>query len=142
MLGDEPFDGAQRVGVQAGRDQPGVKGLALGGPAVVGAFGLVEGGVGAQRVEFVPGQLVAGGQPQRGVGGVAALEYSRSGCRRWPGRRGCRARAASAAAWAGTSPRGAAMVIASAAWRSAASRSPLARAYSARSARVSASSVR
>ncbi len=74
FFGDQPFDGGQRVGVQAGRHQPGVQGIGPGGPAVVGAFGLVEGGVGAQRVEFVPGQVVAGSQAQRGVGGVAALE--------------------------------------------------------------------
>ena len=55
------------------RDQPGVQRSGSGGPAVVGALGLVEGGVGAQRVEFVPGQLVPGGQPQRGVCGIAAL---------------------------------------------------------------------
>ena len=70
--GDEPFDGAQRVGVQAGRHQPGVQGVGPGRPAPVDPLGLVEQGVGAQRVEFMPGELVAGGEPERGVGGVPA----------------------------------------------------------------------
>ena len=72
--GDELFDGGQRVGVQPGRDQPFVQGVGPGGPAVVGVLGLVEGGVGAQGVEdSVPGQVMAGSQAQRSVGGVPAL---------------------------------------------------------------------
>jgi hypothetical protein len=71
--GDEPFGGGQRVGVQSGGDQAGVQGAGPGGPAMVGVLGLVEEGVGVQGVEFVPGKLVAGGDSQRCVGGVAAL---------------------------------------------------------------------
>jgi len=71
--GDAPFHGAQRIGVQAGRDQPGVQGVGPGGPPLVDALGVVEGGVGAQGVELMPGQVVAGGQAQRGVGCVPAL---------------------------------------------------------------------
>ena len=71
---DEPFDGGQRVGVEAGWDQLGAQLPGLGSPAVVGAFGLVEGRVGGKGVEFVPGQVVANRQPPRGVSIVAALE--------------------------------------------------------------------
>ncbi len=53
--------------------QSGVQGAGLGGPSVVGVLASVEEGVGANGVQFVPGELVAGGEPQRGVGGVAAL---------------------------------------------------------------------
>jgi hypothetical protein len=31
--------------------------------------------MGAQRIEFVPGELVAGGEPQRGIGSIPPLEY-------------------------------------------------------------------
>lgn len=45
----------------------------FGGPAPVAALRVVEGSVGAQRVQFVPDQLVPAGQPERGVGGVTGL---------------------------------------------------------------------
>src|SRR5690242_16477713 len=73
LVFDEPFDGGQGVGVEAGRSQPGVQLLGLSGPAVAGAFGFVEGGVGGEGVEFVPRQPVADRQPPRGIGVVAAL---------------------------------------------------------------------
>jgi hypothetical protein len=56
---DEPFDGDQGVGVEAGRDQFGPQPVRLDGPSVADPFGLVEGGVGGKRIEFVPGQVVA-----------------------------------------------------------------------------------
>jgi hypothetical protein len=40
---------------------------------VAGTVGLVQGGVGSQGVEFVPGQGVADREPPRGVSIVAAL---------------------------------------------------------------------
>ena len=49
-----------------------MQGIGLGRPALVDPFGLVEQGVGAQRVEFAPGELVTGGEPDRGVGGIPA----------------------------------------------------------------------
>ena len=73
LLFDKAFDGGQGVGVEAGRGQLGVQLPGLGGPVVAGAFGFVEGGVGGQGVEFVPGQVVADRQPPRGVSVVAAL---------------------------------------------------------------------
>jgi hypothetical protein len=66
LFGDEPLHCGQRVGVQVLGDQPGVQGIGLGRPAVVGTIGLVEEGAGAQGVEFLPSELVAGGEPQRG----------------------------------------------------------------------------
>jgi hypothetical protein len=54
-------------GSRPGGTSPGVQGVGPGGPSVAGAFGVVEGGVGAQRVEFVPGQVVADGEPQGGI---------------------------------------------------------------------------
>jgi len=44
-----------------------MQGIRAGCPAIVCALGVVEGGVGAQRVEFVPGQVVADGEPQGGI---------------------------------------------------------------------------
>jgi len=70
---DQPFHCGQRIGVQIRRHQPRVQVVSFGGPAVVGVLGLVELSVGAQSVEFVPGQMMADRQPERGVGGVAAL---------------------------------------------------------------------
>jgi hypothetical protein len=47
LLGlDKSLDSRQGVGVEAGWDQLGLQLPGLGSPAVVGAFGLVEGGVG------------------------------------------------------------------------------------------------
>ena len=74
LLGNKTLHCGQRVGVQVRGDQAGVQGISLGGPAPGDALGIVQRGVGAQRIEFVPGQVVAGGQAQRGVGGVPALE--------------------------------------------------------------------
>src|SRR6266568_6531410 len=68
-----PIDGGQGAGVEAGRGELGVQLRGVGGPAVAGAFGVVEGSVGGQGVEFVPGQVVADRQPPGGVRVVAAL---------------------------------------------------------------------
>jgi hypothetical protein len=140
LVFDEPFDGGQ--GVEAGRGQLGVQLFGLGNPAVAGAFGFIQGGIGAQGVEFVPGQVVPDRQPPRGISVGAAWNSSSlfPVAVAWAAR--SRARPASAVTWAGTKPRGAAMVIASARWRSAASRSPVAWTQAARPARAAASSVR
>ena len=50
-----------------------MQGICFGGPSVVGVIGLVEGGMGTQGVEFMPGQVMADRQPQRGIGRIAAL---------------------------------------------------------------------
>ena len=87
--GDEPLDGSQRIGIQAGRDEPFVQGVGLAGPAVVDALGLVEGGVGPQGSELVPGQVMAGSEAQRGVGCVPARGEMIGAAVLRPERRGC-----------------------------------------------------
>ena len=59
FLSDEPFGESQGVAGEAGWGQLGVQLPGLGSPAVAGAFGFVEGGMGGQSAEFVPGQVVA-----------------------------------------------------------------------------------
>jgi len=53
-------------------------------PSAVDAFGSVEECVGTLGVAFGPGQLVTGGEPQCGVGGVTALENQF-----WDSRKAC-----------------------------------------------------
>jgi hypothetical protein len=53
-------------------------------PSAVDAFGSAEECVGTLGVEFGPGQLVTGGEPQCGVGGVTALENQF-----WDSRKAC-----------------------------------------------------
>jgi len=62
---DKPFDGGQRVGVEVAWGQLRLQLPCLSGPAVVGAFGVVQAGVGGEGVEFVPGQMVASRQSPR-----------------------------------------------------------------------------
>ena len=84
---DKPFDSRKGVGVQAGWDQLGLQLPGLSSPAVAGAFGIVQAGVGGQGVKFVPGQVVADRQPPRRVRVVAALRQRIGVARWWPGQR-------------------------------------------------------